>query len=50
MIKTVFIPASGSDTDTRVFATALALAKPVAAHLGFFHLHLSPVEAAAQAP
>jgi len=50
MIKTVLIPASGSDTDTRVFATALAVAKPSGAHLRFFHLHLSPGEAAVHAP
>jgi nucleotide-binding universal stress UspA family protein len=50
MIKTIFIPASGSDTDTRVFATALAVAKPFRAHMQFFHLHLSPGEAAVRAP
>ena len=50
MIKTIFIPASGSDTDTRVFATALAVAKPFGAHMRFFHLHLSPGEAAVRAP
>jgi nucleotide-binding universal stress UspA family protein len=50
MIRTVFVPASGSDTDASVFATALALAKPLAAHLRFFHLHLSPGEAALHAP
>jgi len=40
MISTLFVPASGSDTDDRVFATALAVAQPLAAHLKFFHLHL----------
>jgi hypothetical protein len=29
-IKTVLVPASGSDTDTVVFETALAAARPVA--------------------
>jgi nucleotide-binding universal stress UspA family protein len=46
MIKTVFVPTSGSDTDARVFATALALARPLGAHLRFFHLRLSACEAA----
>jgi len=50
MIKTVFVPVSGSDTDTRVFATALAVAKPFGSHMRFFHLHLSPGEAAVHAP
>jgi nucleotide-binding universal stress UspA family protein len=46
MIETMFVPASGSDTDDRVFATALALARPLCAHLRFFHLRLSACEAA----
>jgi nucleotide-binding universal stress UspA family protein len=46
MISTLFVPASGSDTDDRVFATALAVAQPLAAHLKFFHLHLPATEAA----
>ncbi len=50
MIKTIFVPLSGSDTDTGVLATALAVARPLAAHLRFFHLRLSPGEAAAYAP
>lgn len=50
MIKTVFVPVSGSDTDARVFAAALAVARPFGAHMQFFHLHLTPGEAAARAP
>ena len=46
MFKTIFVPASGNDTDDRVFATALALARPFGAHLRFFHLRLSACEAA----
>jgi nucleotide-binding universal stress UspA family protein len=46
MIKTIFVPASGSDADDRVFATALALARPLGAHLRFFHLRLTACEAA----
>ncbi len=45
MIKTMFVPASGSDADGRVFAAALALARPLGAHLRFFHLRLSACEA-----
>lgn len=50
MIKTLFVPASGSDTDMRVFATALAIAKPFGAHMRFLHVHLAPGEAAIRAP
>lgn len=46
MIKTIFVPTSGNDSDDRVFATALALARPLGAHLRFFHLRLSACEAA----
>ncbi|HVW67693.1 MAG TPA: universal stress protein [Steroidobacteraceae bacterium] len=50
MYKTIFVPTSGSDTDATVFATALTLARPFAAHLHFCHLHLQPAEAALHAP
>jgi nucleotide-binding universal stress UspA family protein len=50
MIKTILVPTSGSSTDDGVFATALALARPLAAHLGFYHVRLTPVEAAVRAP
>jgi hypothetical protein len=50
MIKTLLVPASGSPTDDRVFAGALALARPLAAHLEFYHLRVTPGEAAARAP
>jgi hypothetical protein len=50
MIGTILVPVSGSDTDASVIAAALSVAKPLAAHLQCFHLHLSPGEAAAQAP
>ena len=49
MIKTIFVPTSGNDTDDRVFVTALALARPLGAHLRFFHLRLSACEAAVHA-
>ncbi len=50
MIKTLFVPASGSKTDASVFATALALARPLEAHLHFHHVHLRACEAAVHAP
>ncbi len=50
MIKTILVPTSGSPTDDRVFASALALARPLAAHLEFYHLRVTPGEAAARAP
>ncbi len=50
MIKTILVPTSGSSTDECVFATALAVAQPLAAHLGFYHVRLSTGEAAARAP
>ena len=50
MIKTILVPTSGSRSDDSVFATALAVARPFAAHLEFLHLRLTPGEAAGQAP
>jgi nucleotide-binding universal stress UspA family protein len=50
MIKTIFVPASGTKTDDSVFATALAVARPLAAHLDFYHLRLSVCEAAVRSP
>lgn len=50
MIKTILVPTSGSGTDERVFATALALGRTCAAHLHFLHVHLAPAIAALQVP
>jgi nucleotide-binding universal stress UspA family protein len=50
MIKTIFVPASGSFTDEPVFATALAAARALAAHLDFYHIRLSAGQAAVRAP
>ena len=44
-MKTILVPASGSETDGAVFATALALARSVRGHLQFFHIRLSPAQA-----
>jgi len=38
MIKTILVPAMGSETDAGVFASALAVARPLGAHLGFLHI------------
>lgn len=50
MIKTIFVPTSGSQTDDTVFAAALAVARTLAAHLEFYHVRLSPSEAAVRSP
>ncbi|MGC1523293.1 MAG: universal stress protein [Steroidobacteraceae bacterium] len=49
-MKTILVPASGTQTDGCVFATALAVARPLAAHLNFYHLRLSVYEAAVRSP
>ena len=38
MIKTILVPATGSDRDSAVFAAALAVARAFAAHLEFLHV------------
>ena len=45
MIKTILVPATGSDRDNAVFASALTVARAFAAHLDF--LHVRPDAAAA---
>jgi RNA polymerase sigma factor (sigma-70 family) len=44
MIRTILVPASGSETDAIVFETALAAARPCQAHLEFFHVRVSSGE------
>jgi nucleotide-binding universal stress UspA family protein len=44
MIKTILVPALGDDGDEAAFATALAAARPFAAHLAFLHMRLDPVD------
>lgn len=46
MIKAILVPATGSDTDDAVFASALAVARVFEAHLDFLHVR---VDAAAMA-
>ena len=38
MIKTILVPATGSDSDKAVFASALSVARAFAAHLEFLHV------------
>jgi nucleotide-binding universal stress UspA family protein len=47
MIKTILIPATGSDMDVGVFATALAVARQFGAHLGFLHVRIDAATSAA---
>jgi hypothetical protein len=49
-IKTVLVPSSGRPTDDAVFATALAIAQPMAAHLVYYHLRFTECEAAVRTP
>jgi nucleotide-binding universal stress UspA family protein len=48
MIKTIFVPMSGSTSDDSVFVTAFEVARPLDAHLDFYHVRLSGSEAAAR--
>jgi len=46
MLKAILVPATGSDTDTAVFTSALVVARAFAAHVDFLHVR---VDAAAMA-
>lgn len=47
MIKTILAPATGTDADSAVFAAALAVARPLGAHLDILHVRLESREIAA---
>ena len=47
MISTILAPATGTDVDALVFATALAAARRFGAHLDVLHIHADPAEIAA---
>src|SRR5215468_5510434 len=47
MIKTVLVPATGSDMDIAVFRSALTVARAFAAHLEFLHVHVDATAMAA---
>jgi nucleotide-binding universal stress UspA family protein len=49
-MKSILVPVGGSDSDDAVFATAAAVARPLAAHLNFFHVHIGPGQAAIHTP
>jgi len=49
-MKSILVTASGGAIDGAVFATALAAARPFAAHLEFFHLRVNLGEAARRTP
>src|ERR1700726_2139126 len=40
MIKTILVPATGSDTDDAVFMSALAVARAFEAHIDFLHVRV----------
>jgi nucleotide-binding universal stress UspA family protein len=46
MIKTVLVPATGTDADYGVFIAALAVARLFTAHLVVLHVRIDPAEAA----
>jgi nucleotide-binding universal stress UspA family protein len=50
MIRNILVPAAGTKADANVFATALAIARPLGAHINFYHLRLSAGEAAIRSP
>lgn len=50
MIKTILVAASGGRGDASAFETALTLARPLAAHLDFYHAWATPNDAAALRP
>jgi nucleotide-binding universal stress UspA family protein len=49
-MRNILVLAGGGDSDRTVFATALAAAQPLAAHLEFFPIQLHPMEAAVWQP
>lgn len=50
MIKKILVPTRGGQNEENVFATALSVARPLAAHLEFYHVQFSACEAAARTP
>src|SRR5450631_2065729 len=49
-MKSFLVPIGGSDTDRAVLETALAAARPFAAHLQFLHVRVGVGEAAQHTP
>jgi nucleotide-binding universal stress UspA family protein len=48
MIKTILVPATGSDMDLAVFRSALTVARAFTAHLEFLHVHVDAMAIAAR--
>src|SRR6266540_3673161 len=46
MIKTILVPATGSDIDTGAFASALSIARAFGAHIDVLHTRLDAVDIA----
>jgi nucleotide-binding universal stress UspA family protein len=46
MIKTLLVPATGTEADALAYATALSVARTFAAHIHALHVRLDPVEVA----
>ncbi len=49
-MRTILVLTGGGKTDAQVFASALAVAKPLGAHLDFLHVRVSQAEAARNTP
>ena len=49
-MRKILVPAGGSKTDLVAFETALAVARPLGAHLEFLHVHLDASQAALHTP
>ncbi len=49
-IKTILVPAGGSESDRSIFEAALAAAAPFGAHLDFYHVVVDACEAAENTP
>jgi nucleotide-binding universal stress UspA family protein len=49
-MKSILVPIGGSGSDETVFETALAAARPLAAHLRFLHVKIGAAEAARNTP
>jgi nucleotide-binding universal stress UspA family protein len=47
LIRTILVPATGTDADDAVFTAALAVARHLGAHLDFLHVRIDPAEVAA---
>jgi nucleotide-binding universal stress UspA family protein len=50
MIKTILVAADGAKEDLSAFEVALALARPLDAHLDFYHVRITPDQSAALEP